>query len=71
MSWWHCESTGAFYNLNTIGKIRFVCEPEIGVYKIEMFSDGDEIAFVFTYDYDEISVYRKEKREIMELMGMD
>ncbi len=69
MSWWHCESTDAFYNLSTISKILF-CDPYDGVYKIQMFSHDNEIAFTFTYDSD-YSTYRKEKSEIMELMGMD
>ena len=70
MSWWHCESTNAFYNLSTISKILFCDDLDRGDYKIQMFSHGNEIAFTFTYEYD-YSTYIKEKREIMELMGMD
>lgn len=67
-SWWYCERIDAYYNLSTISKMKFI-EPEYGLYKIELYNHLNDIAFSFEYDYDERHMYRKEKREIMELIG--
>lgn len=69
-SWWYCESMDAYYNLSTISKIKFI-EPKCGPYKIELYNNLNDVAFCieYEYDYDDRHMYKKEKREIMELIG--
>jgi hypothetical protein len=65
--WWYCESRDAYYNLSTISKIKFKYD---GNYKIELFKNNEAVAFFFEYESDERATYKKEKREIMKLIGM-